>query len=165
MNFYKEFILTTLEICFAIFIIIFGYKIWNNFDQSEFEIAKYYDKFNETEILIEDYEHIVSFINDDNVKKTKLYMHNIDEKNISKNLLLKIDKDNTNIKDSIILLINNDYYELNKMEVKEDDYYYYFILDKISFEGYETKEYEVKILLKDKNLNKNILGYEFITTL
>ena len=35
MEFYKEFFLITLEMCFAIFIAIFGYTLWDNFDQTE----------------------------------------------------------------------------------------------------------------------------------
>ena len=42
MNFYRELIFLVLEICFSIFVIIFGYNLWNNFDNSNYEIAKYY---------------------------------------------------------------------------------------------------------------------------
>ena len=61
MNFYKEFFKLTFEIIFAIYIIFFGYIIWDNFDLSNYETAKYYDNIKEVELVINgdfnDYTH------------------------------------------------------------------------------------------------------------
>lgn len=82
--------------------------------------------------------------------------------NNNKKLIFKISKDNNYIKENAILNINNNYFELNKLEYFEEDYFYNIILDDINLESYETKELYVKILLKDKVIKENI-NYEFTT--
>ena len=42
MFFYKELTKILIEIVFSLSIITFGYKVWDNFDASGLEIAKYY---------------------------------------------------------------------------------------------------------------------------
>lgn len=166
MNFYKEFFLITLEICFAIFIIIFGYAIWDNFDQSEYNTAKYYDNINEFELYIEDNDSYITLIDEEKQSEpTKLYLHNISDKNNNTKLSFKINKDNKYLKNNAIINIDNNYYELNNLEFIEDDCSYYFIIDDIDFEGYETKEYSIKILLKNNYSNNESINYEFVTTL
>lgn len=161
METYKEFFLITLEMCFAIFVAIFGYTLWDNFDQTEYELAKYYDNTNEYDIYLENNNNYISLLSEENsIDSTKLYLHNIsDKENITK-LSFKISKENEYLKDIAIINIDDKYYELNKLECISDDYFYYFVIDNINFLGYETKEYNIKILLKD-NINKK-LSYEFV---
>lgn len=164
MNFYKEFFLTTLEICIAIFLIIFGYEVWDNFDQTEYNTAKYYDNINEFEIYMEDTQNYISFIeNEKNIESTKLYLHNISKnKNITK-LILKTYKNDNYIKNNVTIKINDKYYELKKLTCIEDDIFCYLIIDNIEFKGYETKEYDVKILFNNNyDLKNENINYEFI---
>lgn len=166
MNFYKEFFLVTLEIAFAIFIIIFGYAIWDNFDQTDYNIAKYYDDIEYYEIYLEDSEDNVSLLAEENNREyTKLYLHNINDKNNNTLLTFKIYKENITLINNAIIKIENEYYDINKLNYKEDENYYYFIIKDIDFSGYETKEYNVKILLKEQLENNtiNYLDYEFVT--
>lgn len=166
MNFYKEFFLITLEISFAIFLIIFGYAIWDNFDQTSYNTAKYYDNNQKFEILLEDNEELITFYEKENtIDYSKLYLHNISDKNNNTLLTFKINKNNTILKDNVIVKINENYYDINKLNYKEDEIYCYFIINNIEFKGYETKEYNIKLLLKNK-INENInnyLNYEFAT--
>ena len=162
MEFYKDFFLITLEMCFAIFIIIFGYAIWNNFDQINYNTAKYYDNTKEVEIYIEDSKNYITLLNNElNSESTKFYLHNISDKNNNTNLLFKIDK-NTNIKNNITLKINNNYYFLKDLGCIEDDNYCYYKINNINLKGYETKEYDFKIILD--NIDKNI-NYELVTNI
>lgn len=166
MNFYKEFILSTLEIALAVFIIIFGYAIWDNFDLTDYNTAKYYDNIEYYEIYLEDSKDNISLLTEENnVEYTKLYLHNVSEKNNDTLLTFKIDKENIILINNAIIKIENNYYDINKLDYKEDENYYYFIIEDVDFNGYETKEYNVKVLLKEK-LENNIneyLTYEFVT--
>ena len=165
MNFYKELTYLILEICFCIFVIIFGYILWNNFDTSNYEIAKSYSNKKEIIIDINDTENIVLSNNENNVEPNILYLHNLSGKNSNAKLILKIDKDNILFKDNTILKIDDYYYNLNGLEYTIDNSYLYIIIDEYKFDSYETKKLEVKILTKEK-INSNIgeyLNYEFIT--
>ncbi len=42
MKIYLECLNLVIEICIAIFMIIYGYFMWNNFDNSEYEMAQEY---------------------------------------------------------------------------------------------------------------------------
>ena len=75
MNFYKELTYLLLEIIFCIFIIIFGYIIWNNYDISNYYIAKSYANTKKVIIDIDDTENIVLSNNENDVESNKLYLH------------------------------------------------------------------------------------------
>lgn len=167
MNFYKEFILITLEIAFSIFIMIFGYTIWDNFDQTNYNTAKYYDNIEYYEIYLEDTGEDISLLKEENnTEYAKLYLHNISNKNNNTLLTFKINKENTNLINNTIIKIEDKYYEINKLNYKEDENYYYFILENINFNSYETKEYNIKVLLKEEQYNTiNYIDYEFTTYL
>lgn len=153
MEFYKDFLLTILEMIFAIFIIIFGYMVWDTFDQTNYEQAKLYSKTKEVLIDV-DYKDTYSI----------LYLHNISGEDNNKTLSFKINKDNEYIKNNAILYIDNNFYELSNLNYTEDEYFRYYNVDNINFKGYETKEYNFKILLKEE-INNNYLNYEFVTNL
>ena len=153
MSFYKDFLLTILEMIFAIFIIIFGYMVWDTFDQTNYEQAKLYSKTKEVLIDV-DYKDTYSI----------LYLHNISGEDNNKTLSFKINKDNEYIKNNAILYIDNNFYELSNLNYTEDEYFRYYNVDNINFKGYETKEYNFKILLKEE-INNNYLNYEFVTNL
>lgn len=153
MEFYKDFLLTILEMIFAIFIIIFGYMVWDTFDQTNYEQAKLYSKTKEVLIDV-DYKDTYSI----------LYLHNISGEDNNKTLSFKINKDNEYIKNNAILYIDNNFYEFSNLNYTEDEYFRYYNVDNINFKGYETKEYNFKILLKEE-INNNYLNYEFVTNL
>lgn len=153
MEFYKDFLLTILEMIFAIFIIIFGYMVWDTFDQTNYEQAKLYSKTKEVLIDV-DYKDTYSI----------LYLHNISGEDNNKTLSFKINKDNEHLKNNAILYIDNNFYELSNLNYIEDEYFRYYNVDNINFKGYETKEYNFKILLKEE-INNNYLNYEFVTNL
>lgn len=167
MNFYKEFFLITFEIAFAIFMIIFGYTIWDNFDKSKYNTAKYYDNIEYYDIYLEDTNNNISLLTEENnTEYAKLYLHNISDKNNNTLLTFKINKENKNLINNTIIKIEDKYYEINKLNYKEDEIYYYFILEYISFNSYETKEYDIKVLLKEEQYNiNNYIDYEFVTYL
>ena len=158
MYFYKEFFILTLEICVSIFVIIFGHAIWDNFDNSKHLFAKQYDNIKEVEVLLEDNDKIVLSNNEQDIKPSILYLHNINKNTNIVNLIIKIDKNYNLFKNNTILKIDNNYYDLNNSTIKEDNSFYYIYIDKIKFNGYETKKLNIKIL----NI-KNYLNYEFIT--
>lgn len=164
MEFYKEFFAITIEICFAIFIIIFGGTLWNTFDFSDYNTASYYANSKEFDMHIDEGNYIGLLNNEQEVTYTNLYLHNMSGKRNINNLLIKISKDNDSLKNNTIIKINENYYELNNLECIEDDYFYYFKIENIDFNGYETKEYKLKILLKE-NINNEYLNYEFMTNL
>jgi len=153
MEFYKDFLLTILEMIFAIFIIIFGYMVWDTFDQTNYEQAKLYSKTKEVLIDV-DYKDTYSI----------LYLHNISGEDNNKTLSFKINKDNEYIKNNAILYIDNNFYKLSNLNYIEDECFRYYNIDNINFKGYETKEYNFKILLKEE-INNNYLNYEFVTNL
>ena len=164
MNFYREFILTTLEIALAVFIIIFGYAIWDNFDLTDYHTAKYYDNVEQYEVFLEDNDKSISLLSNENTTEyTKLYLHNISDKNNNTLLTLKVDKENTLLINNTIIKIDNEFYEINKLDYKEDDNYLYFIIGNLDFNGYETKEYNVKVLIKENNDINEYLDYDFTT--
>lgn len=164
MNFYKEFILSSIEIALAVFIMIFGYAIWDNFDLIDYNTAKYYDNIEYYEVYLEDTNNVSLLENENNTDYSKLYLHNISDKNNNTLLTFKIDKENKNLINNVIIKIDNKYYEINKLDYKEDENFYYYIIENIDFNSYETKEYNIKILLKENQYNINeYLNYEFIT--
>ena len=164
MNFYKEFFLVTLEIAFAIFIIIFVYAIWDNFDLTDYHTAKYYDNVEQYEIFLEDNDKSISLLSNENTTEyTKLYLHNISDKNNNTLLTLKVEKENKMLINNTIIKIDNEFYEINKLDYKEDDNYFYFIIENLDFNGYETKEYNVKVLMKENDDINEYLDYEFTT--
>lgn len=163
MEFIKEFFLIMLEMAFAIFIIIFGYAIWDNFDLTNYNTAKYYDDAKDIEMYLEDDKNYISSLNnEDNSEYAKLYLHNISNENNTKKLFFKISKDNIYMKENAVLNINNNYFELNNLEYIEEDYFYNFIIDDINLDSYETKKLYIKILLKEEVIKENI-NYEFTT--
>ncbi|MBQ3021228.1 MAG: hypothetical protein IJD92_03285 [Bacilli bacterium] len=152
MNFYKEFFKLTFEIIFAINIIFLGYIVWDNFDLTSYETAKYYDNINEIEIVVDG--NITEFNHTNNI-----ILHNIGKKDNNTNLLLKINKkENLN---SVFININNITYNINEIKYNEDEYFNYYLIDNSILNGYETKEYNIELL----NVENNIFDYEFITNI
>lgn len=152
MSFYKEFFLITLEVCFAIFITIFGYFIWDTFDQTSYEEAKFYSKTKEVLIDI-DYK----------VTDSILYLHNISGDDNNKTLLFKTNKDNI-LENNAIIYIDNNLYDLSNLNYTEDEFFRYYEIDNIAFKGYETKKYSFNILIKN-DIKNNYLNYDFITNI
>lgn len=153
MSFYKELFNILLEISFSIFIIIFGYNIWNNFDLTDYNAAKYYDDIKEVQIFYESNTD-KGYSNNNSV----ISIHNISDKTNNKDVILKLNKDNK--LDNILLDINQKKYNLNDLYLKEDEIYKYYLIDNSVLEGYETKTYFI-----DFELENNVLlyDYEFIT--
>ena len=165
MNLKREITYLIFEILFCIFFIIFGYYIWSNFDISNLLIAKSYNDKTIIQLDVLDAEEIVLSSDEDKVKPSKLYLHNISKKEGVSKLIIKIDKNNVLFKENTILKINEKYYNLEDLKYETNDEYIYVFLDQYTFDGYETKELEVKLLTKDK-IDLNIceyLNYEFIS--
>ena len=138
------------EILFAIFIIIFGYYIWYGFDQTDYNIAKYYDNTKEVD-LVYDSNVDNGYIGNNIV----LSIHNISDKLNNKEVIFKLNKNN-NLNN---IMINESIYSLKDNFINSDDSYNYYLIENINLEGYETKVYFI-----DLNEN-NIYDYEFITEL
>ena len=163
MNLRREIYYLILEILFSIFVIFFGYYILNNFDKSSIDIAKSYSNTKQIAINLEDNDTILSN-NEEEINANTLYLHNISSKNNAAKLLIKINKSNDLFKTNTILKINNNYYNLEDMDYFLDDNYIYIIIKKIAFDGYETKELNIKLLTKEKVNNvSEYLNYEFVT--
>lgn len=165
MNLKKEIAYLIFEIIICTFIIIFGYYLWNNYDLSSLEIAKSYSDYQKVIVDIDDANNIVLSNNEDDIETNTLYLHNISNTNNSANLILKIDKDNELFKNNTILKIDNNYYNLTNLHSIIKDNYMFIIIEDYTFDSYETKKLEVKIITKEKP-NQNIaeyLNYEFIT--
>lgn len=145
MNFYKKFLKYTLEICMSIFIIMFGYTLWNNFDNTNYMIAKSNSNLNEVQVYLDE---------------NKLYLHNISKNKNKKKLCIKIDKEDNTFIDNTKIIIDDKVYNLTDYKTIEDEYYKYIILNNLDFNSYETKEYNVAIDTKITNYN-----YEFTTTI
>ena len=145
MNFYKEFLKYTLEICMSIFIIMFGYTLWNNFDNTNYMIAKSNSNLNEVQVYLDE---------------NKLYLHNISKNKNKNKLCIKIDKEDNTFIDSTKIIIDDKVYNLSDYKTIEDEYYKYIILNNLDFNSYETKEYNVAIDTRITNYN-----YEFTTTI
>ena len=138
----KELFYIMFEMCLAIFIAIFGYAIWDNFNLEELEIAKSNDNIKEVEILLED---------------NTLYVHNIGKNINNVDLMIKVDKNVLSNTDNLVLEIDNKKYNLKELNCNSDDKYNYYNLYEIDFESYETKNYKV-------NINSSeLIEYEFIT--
>ena len=167
MNLRKEIAYLILEILFCIFIIFYGYYIWNNYDLSKLEIAKSYKNDKNIIVNIEDISNIVISNDENNIESNILYLHNTSSNNNSAKLILKINKDNELFKRNTILKIDQRYYDLSNLKCYKDKNFIYIIIDNYNFNSYETKELEVKILSKDQ-INNNIseyMNYEFIIQL
>ena len=155
MNFYKELFYILAEIFFSIFIILFGYVIWDNFDQTQYITAKYYDNTNEVQITFE--SNIDKGYKNNN---SIVSIHNVSDKDNSKNVILKINKENNLNK--VGLDINKNNYNLQDLFLEEDEIYNYYLIEKAKLVGYETKVYFIDFILEDNNL---LCDYEFITEL
>ena len=155
MNIYKEIFYLISEICLSILIIIFGYLIWDNFDQTNYNTAKYYDNTNEVQIAFE--SNIDKDIKNNN---SIVSIHNVSDKINNKDLILKISKENN--LNNIILNINTINHNLHDLYIKSDSVYNYYLIENTNLKGYETKIYFIDFILE-----KNVLisDYEFITEL
>ena len=155
MNIYKEMFYLMCEIFFSVLIIIFGYFIWNNFDQTNYNIAKYYDDIKEVQI---DFESNI----DNGIKNNNsiVSIHNVSDKLNNKDIILKINKDNN--LNNIKILINTINYNLNDLFIKNDDIYNYYLIENAKLSGYETKTYFIDFILENNLL---LDDYEFITEL
>ena len=165
MNIKKEIRYLIFEIILCVFIILFGFYLWNNFDMESFLIAKSYENKEGIILDITDTDNIVLSNNEDIIEPNILYLHNISGNNNTSKLIVKINKNNELFKNNTILKIDDNYYVLNDLDYYNDKDYTYIILDEFTFDGYETKELSVKLLTKDK-VNTDIytyLNYEFIT--
>ena len=141
MNYYKESIIITLEIVFTICIIILSYRIWNNFNINEYNIAQIKDKTRTEQLYTNNKE---------------LILHNISKKKNDTKLLLKLDKEQLNRVEEAYLNINNITYNLKKMEFNEKEEHCYYEIRNINFNEYETIKYHYFI-----ETNNDILNYEF----
>jgi len=135
-----------LEMCIAVFLIIYGYAIWDNFDVTDYNIAKINDKTNEVEMITKNIDN-----------NNKLFIHNIGKNDNVVNIQIKIDKEQLINNENIILIFNNKKYNLNKLDYGEDNKYYCYFLENIELKKYETKEYIFSIT------NDQIKNYEFIS--
>lgn len=142
MNFYRELVKITVEIWMAIFIIIFGYAIWDNFNVNDYNMAKLNDKTRE--VLISDNNNI-------------LFLHNVGKVDNDFKLFLKINKNNYS--NNIDFIYDNKSINLDDFLIDEDSKYYYFNVDDIKFIPYETKEFSYKLLSND------VIDYEFVNTI
>lgn len=148
MNFYKELMIILCEMMLSIFIAIFGYVLWNNFDNKKYMETINYDNTYEVEVAYE---------ND------CLMVHNVSRKDNNKDLMFKVNRFDSNLKnDDIILLIDGKEYDLSNLDYTVDDLYIYYIIDNISFNEYETKVYDVKVMSKSYDVIDS-LNYEFVT--
>ena len=138
------------EILFAIFIIIVGYFIWDGFDQTDYNIAKYYDNTREVDLIYES-----NFDNGYEGDNIVVSVHNISDKLNNKDIIFKLNK-NSNLNN---IKINESFYSLNDNYISSDDNYNYYLIENINLKGYETKVYFI-----DLN-NNNVFDYEFITDL
>lgn len=142
MNFYIELVKITVEIWMAIFIIIFGYAIWDNFNVTDYNMAKLNDKTRE--VLISDDNNILS-------------LHNVGKVDNDFKLFLKINKNNYS--NNIDFIYDNKSINLDDFLIDEDSEYYYFNVDDIKSIPYETKEFSYKLLSND------VIDYEFVNTI
>lgn len=139
------------EIILCSIIIFITYILWDNFDQTNYNIAKYYDNTKEVDLIYE--SNIDNGYSGNNVV---LSLHNISDKNNDKDIIFKINKD-TYIE---YLKVNEvDYYLCDKL-INEDKTYKYYLIDNVKLEGYETKIYYVNLIT-----NNNIYDYQFVTEL
>ena len=136
------------EIIFCIIIIIFSYYIWDNFDLTQYNIAKYYDNTKEVEIVYES-DADKGYLGNNVV----LSVHNISNKLNNKNVIFKLSK-NIILND---IMINNKLYNLNDIYISDDEFYNYFLIENINLDSYETKVYFIDLI------DNNIYDYEFIT--
>ena len=165
MNVKKEIRYLLFEIILCLFIILFGYYIWNNFDMESFIIAKSYENKEGIILDINDTENIVLSNNEELVEPNLLYLHNISGNDNTSKLIIKISKENTLFKNNTIIKIGDKYYNLGDLEYYTDNSYSYITLDEFNFDAYETKELSVKLITKNE-VNTDIynyLNYEFIT--
>ena len=146
MDFYKEFFMILFEMCLSIFIAIFSYALWDNFDKTKYLELKKYNNLKEVEVYYEG---------------NKLVMHNVSKSNNNKNLILRVNK-NEYVVDNTKLLINGNKFDLSEFKNSTDDNFIYYI-DNINFNKYETKVYDVDILSNDNNYVVDELNYLFIT--
>ena len=146
---FRDIFSIVLEMLFSIFIIIFGYYIWDGFDQTDYETAKYFDNIKDVEIVYE--SNIDNGYEGNNMVVS---VHNISDKNNKKDIILKLNRDSqvNNLK------INNVSKNLNEIFINSDDFYNYYLIENAKLDGYETKIYFV-----DVESDKFIYDYEFIT--
>lgn len=146
---FKDIFSIILEMIFSIFIIFFGYYIWDGFDQSDYKIAQYYDNTKEVQLVYE------SNIDNGYVgNEIVLSVHNISDKNNNKDVIFKLKKD-IDIKN---ISINNILYNLNDIYINNDEFYNYYLIEDAKLNGYETRVYFIDI-----ESDEFIYDYEFIT--
>lgn len=144
MNLYKDCILITLEICIAIFIAIFGYSVWDNYNINNYYLAKENDNIKEVQI---------------DIKDNTLYTHNMSKNNNKISLILKIEKSEFDKNKDIELIVDDYNINLHNKIKKSDNKYYYFNIKDINYNSFETKKNKFEIR------NADLLNYEFLTEL
>lgn len=143
MNYYRECVKLTLEIGIAIYIIIFGYAVWNNFDQTSYRIAQINENTREVEVYTE---------------SKKLILHNISKNKNKTKLILRVDKKEFDKISKSELTIDDTKYNLKDLECKQNDKYYFVEMQNIIFDKHETLIYNYYI----NNTDNILLDYEFI---
>ena len=167
MNLKKEITYLVFEIIICLLVIVFGYHIWNNFNLSNYEIAKSYADTREVIVALEDTNNIVISNDENSIEDNILYLHNISGKENYTKLVLKLNKENELFKNNTIIKIDSKYYILSELDYIMDDSYVYITIDKYHFNEYETKELKFKLLSKDSKIDitSEQFNYEFITQL
>ena len=147
---FKEIFSIIFEILFSIFIIIIGYFIWDNFDQTDYKTAQYYDNIKDVDLIYESDA-------DNNIEGNNVVVsiHNISDELNNKNVILKINKESN----FSYIKINNSYYNLNEIFMSNDDLYNYYLIENVDLDGYETKVYYIDMI------DNSFTDYEFVTEL
>ena len=149
MSFNRQILGILFEIMFCIIIIVLGYYVWDNIDQTDYNVAKYYDNTKDVDLIYEsDADNGVLGSN------VVVSIHNISDEFNNKNLVLKLDKNYS----YTYIIINNTYYDLTDLYMSSDELYNYYLIENIDFEGYETKVYFI-------DMNDCNSEYEFLTEL
>ena len=147
----KELFYIISEMFLVICVMFLSYKLWDNFDQTDYSIAKYYDNTKEVDLVYES--------NNENGlvgNNIVVSVHNISDKKNNKDIIFKLNKNIAleNIK------INEQIYNLKDIYIEEDQDYNYFLIDNINLKGYETRVYFIDLISED-----NLYDYQFITEL
>lgn len=170
----KNIIRLIVEIIITISLVFISIPVWNNINNntSYASMADYYntgsyEKLSIYKIQDMDTKTMIPTSDNEALKKqgTIIAIRNGSNYNISYNLYLKISKNSTINKNNLKISVNDKIYNLSKLYKKDNDKYYFYILDNNTVKKNMGNKYDIKLWLNETTGNNEqgkLLIYDFM---
>ena len=142
-----------IEIIIAIFIILASYPVWGCWNDERLGEARKYLNTSYTYVVTEDKQGLRNYpIKDEvslnNLVPTTIYLRNDTRLRSDYHLAIRVPKKNNLNYKYLKYSINGEVREMSSSNLKEDNDFYYFIMDSGNLEGRETT-YKMNLWIKE----------------